>query len=184
MHREQLLSQLDQYSKTWTDENSGTTEPFRAFVQANEGCFERSLEIGHITGSAWVVDASGERVLLTHHRKLDRWLQLGGHADGDSDVFRVAVREAEEESGLRDFELVSTKIFDLDVHPIPARKNEAEHQHFDVRIALRYTGDKAFVVSDESHDLAWVPVCELETVTNEESMLRMARKWLEFSGHA
>lgn len=181
MHRQQLLKLIDRYAETWPDENSSTTDRFRAFVEANENCFERELAIGHVTGSAWIVDAAGERVLLTHHRKLNRWLQLGGHADGDPDAFRVALREAEEESGLRDFEPVFTEIFDLDIHTIPARKNEAEHEHFDVRIALQHTGDGDFSVSEESHDLAWAPIADLAEFTDEESMLRMARKWLAFS---
>ena len=176
--RQQLLDLIDEYDHRFPNERANTTARFREFVDAHEDCFERSLTIGHVTGSCWIVDASGERTLLTHHRKLQKWLQLGGHADGDSDVLRVALREAEEESGLGEFEPVPGGIFDLDVHTIPARKSEAEHEHFDVRFALRHTGNGAFEVSEESLDLAWIPITDLETVTTEESMLRMARKWL------
>lgn len=179
MHRQQLLDLIRRYDLAWAEENSVTTARFRRFVAEHSDCFERSLAIGHVTGSAWIVDASGERVLLTHHRKLDKWLQLGGHADGNPDVFSVALREAVEESGLAEdeFEPVSTGIFDLDIHTIPARRDEPEHEHFDVRIALRHTGEGIFEVSEESHDLAWVPIRELQNYTSEESMLRMGRKW-------
>ena len=69
---------------------------FEDFARAHPDCCERTLLVGHFTGSAWLVSADGERVLLTHHRKLGRWLQLGGHADGDGDLAQVALREAEE----------------------------------------------------------------------------------------
>ncbi|MEM7014452.1 MAG: NUDIX hydrolase [Verrucomicrobiota bacterium] len=183
MHRQQLLKLIERYDREHPDENERTTARFREFVSAQEDCFERSLAIGHVTGSCWIVDAAGERVLLTHHRKLQKWLQLGGHADGDSDVLRVALREAEEESGLSQIEPVSVEIFDLDIHKIPARKSEPEHEHFDVRFALQHRGDGAFQVSEESLDLAWIPIAELETVTTEESMLRMARKWANFASN-
>jgi len=176
MHRKLLLDQLSVYQATHTDE-ADTVERFIRFVASQPECFERSLAIGHITGSAWIVTPDGSEVLLTHHRKLDRWLQLGGHADGDPDVVAVALKEAREESGLEDFELVGDGIFDLDIHPIPARKNEPEHLHYDVRYVFRANGHTDFTVSEESHDLRWVPIDEVQTLTTEESMLRMVRKW-------
>lgn len=148
------------------------------FVRENEDCFDRNLTIGHITGSAWIVEASGKRVLLTHHRKLNIWVQPGGHSDGDPDVAAVAFREAREETGISGLEFMDRKIFDVDIHAIPARRDEPRHEHFDVRFALRAVGSNEFVVSDESHDLAWVSLDDLEQFTTEPSMLRMRRKWL------
>lgn len=176
MHRQQLLSLVRDYEECYPDETS-TVARFREFVERCPDCFERTLEEGHITGSAWIVDRSGDRVLLTHHRKLNLWIQLGGHADGDCDVAAVALREAEEESGLDQLCLID-RIFDLDVHRIPERKSEAEHWHYDVRFLIQHRGKGRFVVSEESHDLAWLKIGEIETVTNEESILRMRRKWL------
>ncbi|MFC4821377.1 NUDIX hydrolase [Dokdonella ginsengisoli] len=139
----------------------------------------RELLEGHLTGSAWLVSADGRRVLLTHHRKLDRWLQLGGHADGDADLACVALREAEEESGLTGL-VVERTIFDLDRHRIPARGDVPEHWHYDVRYVVRATGSEAFTVSEESHALAWRDVAELAAAdTADESLRRMARRWLE-----
>lgn len=176
MHRQPLLDALDDYASRHPDE-AALTARFRSFVQDHNDCFERTLAIGHLTGSAWILDASGNRVLLTHHRKLDRWLQPGGHADGDHDILSVAMKEAEEETGLDPLESVNEAIFDLDVHPIPARGSDPEHLHYDVRFAIRHSGDGAFVVSEESHDLAWVPLEQLADYTDEDSILRMARKW-------
>jgi 8-oxo-dGTP pyrophosphatase MutT (NUDIX family) len=175
MHRQPLLDQLADYAAKHPDETE-TVGRFIDFVRTEGDCFERSLAVGHVTGSAWIVNADGSQVLLTHHRKLDRWLQLGGHADGDPDVFAVAMKEAREESGLSDFEAVIEGIFDLDIHPIPARKSDPEHLHYDVRYLFRATGATDYVVSDESHDLRWVPLDEVTTLTTEDSMTRMVRK--------
>jgi 8-oxo-dGTP pyrophosphatase MutT (NUDIX family) len=152
---------------------------FSAFLASSPDVFQRWHLPGHFTGSAWLVSADGERVLLTHHRKLGRWLQLGGHADGDPDLAQVALREAEEESGLSALQVVPS-IFDIDRHRIPARGNEPEHWHYDVRFVVRAGDDEAFVVSDESHALAWRRIDEIAADTDAEaSMQRMARRWLE-----
>ena len=111
------------------------------------------------TASSWLIDASGTRVLLTHHRKLDRWLQPGGHADGDGDLASVALREAEEETGLPGLR-IEGGVFDLDRHAIPARGSEPEHFHYDVRYVVRAGADEAFVVNEESHALKWLPVAK------------------------
>ena len=140
--------------------------------------YERRRLAGHFTGSAWLVDGAGERVLLTHHRKLGRWLQLGGHADGDPDLARVALREAEEESGLSDL-VVEPAIFDLDRHAIPARGGEPEHWHYDVRFVVRANGSEDFAVGEESLDLAWISVRAIAANPGaDEALRRMARKWL------
>jgi 8-oxo-dGTP pyrophosphatase MutT (NUDIX family) len=149
-----------------------------AFLDEAERPFEREQLDGHFTGSAWLISADGEKVLLTHHRKLNRWLQLGGHADGDGDLAAVALREAEEESGL-DGLSVMPDIFDVDQHWIPERKQEPGHWHYDVRYVVTASSNEAFVISDESLELAWVPVCNLaEAEDMDESLRRMARKWL------
>ncbi|HEX7037202.1 MAG TPA: NUDIX hydrolase [Pseudomonadales bacterium] len=176
MHRRPLLDRLRRYAERHPEEAT-TTERFVEFVARNRRCFDRTLVEGHVCGSAWLVDRRGVRVLLTQHRKLGRWLQLGGHSDGHPEPLEVALREAREESGL-DVAALSTEIFDLDVHEIPARGDEPAHLHFDVRFAMRVRGSEAFRVSGESLDLAWVPIDGLDAYTDEESVLRMARKWL------
>lgn len=162
-------------------EEAATASLFADFATAHADAAERSLAIGHLTGSAWLVGADGARVLLTHHRKLDRWLQLGGHADGDVDLVRVARREAEEESGLRGL-VIEREIFDLDRHEIPARPGEPAHWHYDVRYVVRAAQSETFIVGDESHALAWRDIAALAAdATADESLRRMARKWLRRS---
>ncbi len=181
MDAKKLLVQLQQYESTHPDERVVVAR-IRQFTQTHADGFERSCEPGHITGSAWLVSADGRRVLLTHHRKLDRWLQPGGHCDGDSDVARVALREAEEESGLTGLKLETGNIFDVDVHRIPARKGEPAHDHLDIRFVVRAGDDENYRVSEESHDLAWVSVESLLDDAVEPSIRRMAEKWLARGG--
>lgn len=183
MHRTPLLGALDRYGLRHPDE-ADTVQRFRDFVAAFPRCFERSLASpGHVTGSAWILAPDADAVLLTHHRKLDLWIQLGGHADGDPDVHAVARREGLEESGLPSLQALDETTadglpvpFDLDIHVIPERPGEPAHLHFDVRYAFRAPITE-FAVSAESHDLAWVPVARLGEYTRDASVLRMAEKW-------
>ena len=175
--RVRLLERLERYLGRFPQEHT-TAARIRSLVAASERCFERDhFEPGHITGSAWIVNRSGTHALLTHHKKLGRWLQLGGHSDGDGDTAAVALREGEEESGLS-LQFIDPEIFDIDVHEIPSRGTDPAHEHHDLRFLLRADTDDDFVVSEESHALAWVPMAELETYTDEASVLRLAHKFL------
>src|SRR4051812_22592322 len=111
MHRTPVIERLKDYLRRYPEERA-TVERFAAFVSGEPRCFERNCWSGHVTGSAWVVNNPGTHVLLTHHRKLNRWLQLGGHSDSDPDTLRVACREATEEAGVRVVP-ISTALFDV-----------------------------------------------------------------------
>jgi 8-oxo-dGTP pyrophosphatase MutT (NUDIX family) len=151
---------------------------FDTLLRDPEDPFVRARLAGHFTASAWLVDASGRRLLMTHHRKLGLWLQLGGHADGDRDLARVALREAEEESGLAGL-TVEPEIFDLDRHWIPEHKGVPGHWHYDVRYVVRTGASEAFAMSEESIALAWRPIAAiLDDPGYDASLQRMARKWI------
>jgi 8-oxo-dGTP pyrophosphatase MutT (NUDIX family) len=175
--RRALDAAFADYAARWPGERA--VHHFRDFLAGHREAFARSFDVGHFTGSAWLISADGRRVLLTHHRKLGLWLQLGGHADGDADLARVALREAQEESGLPGL-AIEPAIFDLDRHRIPARGADPEHWHYDVRYVVRAGSSEDFVVSDESHALAWR---EIAVVAGDEgaddSVRRMAGKWLQ-----
>ena len=147
------------------------------FILANPNCFERSLQIGHVTGSAWIISSDRSQALLTHHRKLDRWMQLGGHSDGNPNTLDVAFREATEESGLSDIKIASNKIFDIDVHLIPARGEEPEHFHYDIRWLFEADLKIPLIISSESKDLKWLPLEQIILDDNTtESIPRMVKK--------
>jgi 8-oxo-dGTP pyrophosphatase MutT (NUDIX family) len=164
--RQALLDALQAHEPADDDERRDR-DAIAALVAATPRCFDRDLyEPGHITGSAFVLDAGSGRVLLHHHRRLDRWLQLGGHDDGEHDPLRTALREACEESGLTDLAPLSPAILDLDVHAIPAAKGEPPHRHHDVRYALVTRTPDGITHTSESHDLQWFRL--------EEAARRMA----------
>lgn len=172
-----MIEALQRYRDQWQGE-AATVAEFESFLRARADAFERGNRVGHFTGSAWLVSADGARVLLMHHRKLDRWLQPGGHADGDVDLARVALREAQEETGVPGLR-VDTAIFDIDRHRIPARASEPQHWHYDVRHVVRAGPDESFVANAESRALAWRPVDEVANDADlDASLRRMARKWL------
>lgn len=191
MHRQGLRDTLGHYRRTWgsgrpaypglLDHEQRTLERFLSFLESSPDCFQRSHPPGHLTGSALVWCPESGRVLLTLHRKLGKWLQLGGHADGCPHLEQVALQEAREESGLREFTFFpyETKLavpgplpFDLDVHEIP----QGPHLHYDVRYLLMADSSRPLRISSESNDLRWVELDEARRLCPEVSMLRQFDK--------
>lgn len=177
MKRMQLLSLLNTYMPK-TREEVDFKESIRLFIENNPHCFERSLEIGHITASAWLLNNDQTKALLMHHAKLNRWFQLGGHCDGDSDVLAVAIKEAQEESGINTIIPLHKEIFDIDVHLIPANNKEKEHYHYDIRFLLTVVGNEDIVQNNESKELRWIEKNPALLPTNSLSVVRMFTKWL------
>jgi 8-oxo-dGTP pyrophosphatase MutT (NUDIX family) len=163
-------------------EQNGVRHEILEFIEAHpENAHERSCLSGHLTGSVFLLDHSRERVLLTLHRKLGKWLQLGGHCDGDANLVNVALREAQEESGIDDITIEPAPI-DLDVHTIPERKGTPEHLHLDVRFVAYAPEGAREIISEESIDLSWIPLNEVQELTDEVSVLRPIRRILELAG--
>jgi 8-oxo-dGTP pyrophosphatase MutT (NUDIX family) len=179
VHRKPLLDLLARY-RAGHPEEAACVERVRALVEGHPDCFERTCLPGHVTASAWVLSPGRERFLLVHHRKLGRWLQPGGHADGETDVAAVALREAREETGLERLAFWPDPgeplPIDLDVHRIPARDAEPEHEHHDVRFLLVAEGSKRARASAESLGVCWLAMDALERLDLDESLLRMGRK--------
>ncbi len=150
------------------------------FVKANESPFDRRIAAGHLTASALVLSASGRRVLLLHHRKLARWLQPGGHAEpGETDGLAVARREVREETGLSELGLHAraSGLFDVDVHEIPARKDEPAHLHLDLRYLL-LAPDGAVLARqlEETNALRWFEWAELAALDLDHGLRRALAK--------
>jgi 8-oxo-dGTP pyrophosphatase MutT (NUDIX family) len=152
-----------------------------ALVETEPACFARTtFTPGHVTGSGFIVHPPSRRVLLHHHRRLDAWLQMGGHDEGESDPRATALRESAEESGLTDLALLSPEILDVDVHPIPAGKGEPPHRHHDVRYALATLMPDAILRDDaESIALRWFTLEEAAAAMNDadatRALARLAR---------
>ena len=148
------------------------------FVEEHDDAAVRTNVVGHLTGSALVVDAAGERTLLMLHRKLGRWFQPGGHADGDANLPAVALREAQEETGIDGLEVVLPAI-DVDVHRVepPA---EAPHLHLDVRYLVLAPEASVEQGNVESLALRWVTEAELDALDPpvDESTRRLVRRGL------
>lgn len=148
------------------------------FLERNDVCTSTANQSGHITASAWVLSADKSETLLTHHRKLNRWLQLGGHIENDSSIQEAALREAREESGITQLSLVNDAIFDIDVHQIPARRDVAAHYHYDLRFLVE-ANSADFIKSAESNELAWINLTKVAELVDDESVLRMCRKTIQ-----
>jgi 8-oxo-dGTP pyrophosphatase MutT (NUDIX family) len=173
MHRANLITQLQLFeqSSLCTVEEKHTAAHFIDFVNTSTACFERSNK-GHITSSIWIVNAAKTHALLTHHKKFHLWIQLGGHNDGEVDCKTVALKEAEEESGIKGLTFLHEGIFDIDIHTLATPC----HAHYDVRYLLQAPENTSYLVSEESHDLAWVPFDQMSTYTLHSSVLRMNEK--------
>jgi len=175
MTKEILIEELIAYARRFPEERS-TVDRFIGFLMREARSYDRDA-IGHVTASIWILDPTRSCVLLTHHKKFNQWIQLGGHADGDMNLQSVALKEGFEESGLTDIKLLSTEIFDIDIHDIPTRCAT----HYDVRyIAVSPTLE--YSVSEESHDLRWSPLEQVHTLNKtSKSVARMVQKALPFT---
>jgi len=175
MHRSHILQVIMNYGCLYPTEKE-IVRKFQQFIQTSPACFERSCERGHITGSAFVLSQDKSAVLLALHAKLNKWLQLGGHADGCPHVDEVAFREAVEESGLKKLRFYPNSApIDLDIHEIPKNKLTKEHLHYDVRFLL-ISEEKDFICSDESLSLKWVPLDAVHLYSQEPSLLKAIDK--------
>ena len=135
----------------------------------------RQFEPGHLTASGFVLSPEADALLLIFHKKLQIWVQPGGHVEPtDASLLEAARREVAEEVGLM-LPDGQAEVFDLDVHGIPARKDEPAHEHFDVRYLFR-SPTRDFVRTQEVADVRWAPLASIEQLTTDESVLRAARK--------
>jgi len=174
MHRQPFLQLLNEYTTDIEDEKKMFVQ-CREFVAQEADCFERTLAIGHITASVWIVNQTMDKTLLTHHVKINKWLQPGGHCDGETDVLQSALRELEVETVIKNIRIIPT-IFDLDVHEIAAWKQEPAHFHYDVRFLVLADDTEPILISDESNDLQWFHLHEVRDANPSRSLERMVEK--------
>ena len=169
---------LEQLAAADLEHVAGIRDEVLAFLAAHPDALARTCAEGHLTGSAFVVDPADGRFVVLHHRKLDAWLQPGGHADGDDDLGAVALREATEETGLHDLVLRPPAV-DLDVHEV-CPPGEPPHLHLDLRFVVEAPPGSAAAGpppgNDESHEVRWVSVDDLDALHADASLRRLVER--------
>ena len=176
--QQQLLLPLARYTP-WDAGEAAFVQRTQTFITEHTDCLLRSQLAGHWTASAWVIDPATEQVLLIHHRKLDRWFQPGGHADGNPDLSAVAKTEVQEETGLAHLQLAQDSLFDLDVHLIPERKGIPAHFHYDHRYLFHADSSQPLNHNHEAKAVNWVPLTQVAQYNDDRSLIRLVEKMLK-----
>ena len=187
MQSDSIISALLAYSSLEEVENKYRLDIISYIQQYPDSWWQRGTLVGHVTASAWIVNCKKSSVLFLHHRKLNKWLQPGGHLDDtDFSPAHGALREAIEETGIKNLTLCNGQnmpenppIFDVDVHPIPARGDEPAHFHYDIRyqVTIPASDNEAVLISNESLGFRWFSLDEVSR-EHEPSLARMAKKTL------
>jgi 8-oxo-dGTP pyrophosphatase MutT (NUDIX family) len=181
--REHLKALLHSHQATDRQEDDFLTKMHELTGTAGD-CFSRDHFVpGHFTASAFVLSPDGNQLLLIFHGKLKRWLQPGGHVEpSDDNILLAAIREVEEETGLRKLSPIGPGLFDVDIHTIPARKQDPEHLHFDARILLQAI-DLDFKAGSDALDAKWVPLEEVNAIESDASVMRAVQKLIQGKRH-
>ncbi len=175
LNQQNVLSLLESHRAISEKEKQDTQKTIN-FVQSTAQFWQRETLPGHLTASAWIINATYHATILVHHKKLNLWFQPGGHIENDRHLLTAAKREAIEETGITPLDMISNKIFDIDVHSIPENKSVPQHLHFDIRFAFLADTAAQLQVSDESHDVRWISFEKLPEFNNDVSIARMAEK--------
>ena len=167
-----LIKILEEYLDYYPTENNRQIA-FSMFLNTtnSKDLYRRSNFIGHITGSAFILNKASDKILLLKHKSLGKWLQPGGHIDPtDNSILDGCIREIVEETGIKKSNLEYLNIynenipFDLDSHNIPANtsKNEEAHIHFDIRYCFKYLSEENIVIDKlESDGYKWINLRDL-----------------------
>ncbi|MCM0649149.1 NUDIX hydrolase [Clostridium swellfunianum] len=176
MKKQDLFELIEDYKPIDTNEIK-SKKKILDFICKHDNFANRNNTSGHITGAAWVVNRDRSKVLLTHHIKLDMWLQIGGHVEGEEHVLETALREAREESGLTSLKLISNKVFDTDVHLFPQKGDFPAHFHYDIRFLFEADeNEKINRQKEESKDMKWIALKDVPIYAKENTILRMTNK--------
>ena len=175
MSTKRLLSLLEFYYKKHRTETH--VKKLIDVLNNDKYCFHRTNYSGHFTASAWILNENRDKALMTHHKKLNMWLQLGGHADENTDLLSVAQKEAFEESGIEKIRLLNNGIFDVDIHLVPKFKDQPSHRHFDIRFIFEANeNNEKISFNHESHNVLWIKLDEIKNYNTEVSIRRMIEK--------
>ena len=157
-------------------------------INTYDNLLSRENTIAHITSSGYIVNKERTKVLMIHHNIYKTWAWTGGHADGDSDLLHVAIKEAIEETGIKKFTAVSDEILSLDVLPvighIKRNKYVSAHLHLSVAYLLEASeNEKLIIKEDENSGVKWIPINEIDRYSNEPDMIKLYNKFNEKMKH-
>ncbi len=170
-----LIDRLDHHD-TEDPAQRAIAQRMTEFARSHNDALFRTCPEAHFTGSALVVEEGTERFILLFHTKLQKWLQPGGHVDGNANLPASALREAQEETGIEGLR-VARPAFDLDIHEVRP-PNEPPHLHLDIRFVVLAPNGSVPVGNHESRELRWVTERELVDFDVDESVRRLVRKGL------
>lgn len=170
------LQEFRRFSKAEGSEVAIALRMHDYLVSIGSQAFDRNTRPAHFTGSALVVSPDGTQVLLLWHKKLQKWLQPGGHADGDADLEHVAVREVHEETGL-EVDLMHPGIYGVDWHPIPANPKESAHEHADCVYLVKARTWNTAMQLDEVEQLKWFAPKDAIAQAPDASVQKLIRRY-------
>jgi len=179
IEKSQITTIICDYSTDYAEEKIFLNQISKFVERVKFPCSRETLE-GHITASAWIINKEKDSVLLIHHNKLNRWFQPGGHIENiDTSVLHACEREAIEETGIKELNLLSSQIFDIDIHMIPERNGIPEHLHYDIRYAFVASSFEMSLDLTEVNGGKWVKLKEcLDDKERYGSIERMVKKTL------
>ena len=173
MNRQELLNQIEYYPP-FNEHEEKDKALILGWISNNENAFSRENTVAHITASAWVVNKDRSKVLMVYHNIYNSWSWLGGHADGETDLLAVALREVKEEAGISHVSPVSEEIFSLESLTVDGHvkkgKYVSSHLHLNVTYLLEADSEEAVSIkADENSGVAWF--------SPEEALKKSTEPW-------
>ena len=171
---EELLKQIEDFTP-FDDKEQADKEVMIEYIKTHKDVLTRDDKIAHMTTSGWIVNKERTKVLMIYHNIYDSWAWVGGHADGDSDLFHVVKKEIEEETGVTEVKPLQEGIYGLNIVTVESHikrgKRVNAHLHFDIEYLVEADENSPLrMKEDENSGVEWVPIEEVETKTNEEKM--------------
>ena len=175
-----LKEQIENY-KTYNEEEKNDREIMIECINKFEDVLTRENKICHFTASSWIVNKERTKVLMIYHNIYKSWAWTGGHADGDSNLLHVALKEAKEETGLKNLKLLSDEIFGIQILTVDSHikrgKFVSSHLHLDCCFLLEADESEVLKIKeDENSGVEWIDIDKAEEVTKESKMKPIYRK--------
>ena len=173
MDRQELMESIRAY-QPFNEQEEMDKSLILNWIETQDDAFSRDNTVAHMTASAWVVNKDRSRVLMVYHNIYDSWSWLGGHADGETDLLAVAIREVKEEAGISCVRPVSEGIFSLESLTVDGHvkrgKYVSSHLHLNVTYLLEADSEEqVFVKEDENSGVGWF--------TPEEALKKSTEPW-------